>query len=500
MPNDHHDAADVLCPACDFGPFLRNAYWTGKLLVAGDFIAEQNYFIEKLRHHNLHMHGSGTVCGLKVVAHDKDTCRDRFVCVEPGTAIDCCGHEIVVKFKECIDFGTIPALKALRDKKDTGKHQLQVCIRYRECETETVPVLYDECGCDNDKCAPNRILESYELDVLVVDPKSSPQPTLPQKCGDLWQTSVGACAHCDQPDCVVLATIKDYVVGDKIIDPAMPVVTVPGSVVIDNYTDREILPSAQLIKSVIDCMLQHGASGTQGPPGKSIDEVDATFVPCNEPGSAKIDETGPKRKLVLEIPKGCDGIGLEKDLTRISALSWKHGVPGNALADIKLSNNTNRKGFVIGFTKPIQMASIDFDHVFQVLIESDVTSKLGLRCRCPLIGEVKGVKVEKMSGDGVITQAIENPGAQPEAVSFLLPDKIVENSPLDKVMRTERPEFWVMLRCDFVLDTASPPRAVDGNFVRGELPTGDHPAPPDPAAPFGIQGGTFESWFQLKKQ
>ena len=51
------------------------------------------------RRHNLHLHGSGVVCGLKVVQHDKEQCRDRFVCVEPGTAIDCCGHEIVLRFK-----------------------------------------------------------------------------------------------------------------------------------------------------------------------------------------------------------------------------------------------------------------------------------------------------------------------------------------------------------------------------------------------------------------
>ena len=193
MANHQHAAAEVLCPACDFGPFQRNAYWTGKLMLAGDFVAEQRYFMEKLRHHNLHLHGSGVVCGLKVVQHDKDECRNRFVCVEPGTAIDCCGHEIVLRFKECIDLDTIPALKALKDKNDTTKHTLAVCIRYRECETEHVPVLYDECGCDDDKCAPNRVLEAFELDVMV-DPKLPEAPTLPDQCGDLWRTSVEGCA------------------------------------------------------------------------------------------------------------------------------------------------------------------------------------------------------------------------------------------------------------------------------------------------------------------
>ena len=45
MAKGYNEAADVLCDACDFGPFLRNAYWTG---VPGGrrLIAEQRYFME----------------------------------------------------------------------------------------------------------------------------------------------------------------------------------------------------------------------------------------------------------------------------------------------------------------------------------------------------------------------------------------------------------------------------------------------------------------------
>src|SRR6266540_267628 len=308
MANHHLAAAEVSCPACDFGPFLRNSYWTGKLLLAGDFIAEQRYFMEKLRHHNLHLHGSGVVCGLKVVEHEKEECQQRFVCVEPGTAVDCCGHEIVLRFKECIDLSSIPALQELKEKKDKDKHVLAICIRYRECETEHVPVLYDECGCADDKCAPNRVLEAFALDVMV-DPKLPEPQKFPDKCGDLWSTSIDGCKHCDQPDCVILATITDYVVDSKIKNPAsLP----PPAGSIDNFTHRDILPSAELLQSVIKCVMEKGIGGgggvgPAGPAGKGIDEVKATFVDCKTPGTAKIDESGPKRTLVLEVPKGCDG-------------------------------------------------------------------------------------------------------------------------------------------------------------------------------------------------
>src|SRR5262249_9632756 len=56
-------------------------------------------------------------------------------------------------------------------------HVLQFCIRYRECPTEDVPVLFDECGCDDTRCAPNRILETYAFEVAL-DPQL-PEPVAP---------------------------------------------------------------------------------------------------------------------------------------------------------------------------------------------------------------------------------------------------------------------------------------------------------------------------------
>ena len=95
MAHDHHSAG-TCCVKCDFQPFTRNAYWTGKLMLARDFVDEQTYVVDKLRHHNQHLHGSGVVCGLKVVQHEIEKCRDRYVHVEPGTAVDCCGHDLVI--------------------------------------------------------------------------------------------------------------------------------------------------------------------------------------------------------------------------------------------------------------------------------------------------------------------------------------------------------------------------------------------------------------------
>src|SRR5262245_27620676 len=141
MAHDHDSGTQTECPSCECQPFLRNAYWTGKLMLARDFVDEQRYVVEKLRHHNQHLHGTGVVCGLKVVPHDNPECRDRFVCVEPGTAVDCCGQDIIVCEKECIDLLAHPKTKALKDEANNEPHILKICIRYRECPTEDIPVL-----------------------------------------------------------------------------------------------------------------------------------------------------------------------------------------------------------------------------------------------------------------------------------------------------------------------------------------------------------------------
>ncbi len=172
MNKVHHEDIGCGCGTdCEIDAFTRNNFFTGKLLLERDFTDEQRYMIDKLRHHNRHLHGWGVACGLKVVQHEQDGCRDRFVCVEPGSAVDCCGHDILVVDRECFDITTFPAVRKLSlPNADATSHTLQICVRYTECGTEPIPVLYDECGCDDTRCLPNRILESFDIDVLVDPP------------------------------------------------------------------------------------------------------------------------------------------------------------------------------------------------------------------------------------------------------------------------------------------------------------------------------------------
>jgi hypothetical protein len=74
---------------------IRPNYFHAQLLVEKDFLAEQGYHINARRRHNLKLHGSGVVSGLKVV-HLNETS----IAVQPGIAIDESGQEIILNRAE----------------------------------------------------------------------------------------------------------------------------------------------------------------------------------------------------------------------------------------------------------------------------------------------------------------------------------------------------------------------------------------------------------------
>jgi DNA-binding beta-propeller fold protein YncE len=169
------------CPECDILQRSRNNYFTGKLLVERDFTDEQRYTTGKLRRHNQRLHGWGVACGLKVEEHPNPACQAQYVVVEPGTAIDCCGREILLQCEEYFDFeskflANWQTQNGPNSQPDSNAHTLQICVSYRECPTELVPAVFDDCGSGAGSCQPNRILEGHTLDVLIDPADSNPDP------------------------------------------------------------------------------------------------------------------------------------------------------------------------------------------------------------------------------------------------------------------------------------------------------------------------------------
>jgi hypothetical protein len=171
------------CEPCDLRPFERNRYFDGKLLVTRDFEAEQAYLRGKDRLHNSLLHGTGTVCGLKLEEHDRPECRHQYVVLNPGLALDCCGNEIVVHEKKVIDLRADieAALRAKGRFPESGQpEQTSVYVRlaYRECDTEKVPALLDDCGCNETNTEYNRTRETYRLFVDLDAPEDEAKDRL----------------------------------------------------------------------------------------------------------------------------------------------------------------------------------------------------------------------------------------------------------------------------------------------------------------------------------
>lgn len=171
----------TVCPECDILQMARNNYFTGKLLVERDFTDEQRYTMGKLRRHNQRLHGWGVACGLKVKEHPNPACQAQYVVVEPGTAIDCCGREILLQCEEYFDFVSVflanwKKQNGVNSQPDANTHTLQICVSYRECSTEQVPAIFDDCSAGGGSCQPNRILEGHTLDVLIDPTDSNPDP------------------------------------------------------------------------------------------------------------------------------------------------------------------------------------------------------------------------------------------------------------------------------------------------------------------------------------
>jgi hypothetical protein len=135
-------------------PAKRPNYFTGQMLSAGDFTAEQEYHRRKQRLHNLHCHGFGVVQGLEVSTVKKNAgCT---VVVEPGFAIDSGGNEIQL------------CMKATFRLPKSGI-ALQVGIRFSERLCDPVQIVSDATPLSSQ---PSRVEEGCEV---LLDPVSMPR-------------------------------------------------------------------------------------------------------------------------------------------------------------------------------------------------------------------------------------------------------------------------------------------------------------------------------------
>ena len=191
-------------------------------------------------------------------------------------------------------------------------------------------------------------------------------------------------------------------------------------------------------------------------------------------------------------------------------MSWSHnsehvaatGNPNSFVVEVEMLTGAKIPGLVIGFTDEVQVSkTIDAEHVLQVLVDHSTAdeSRRGFVCRCAIRGRAIPVKLKVdpqgkivVNAAGRIDTASESPPGDARGVAFLLE---IQLAPIARdILAGIINDLWIILRGDFVLDTKG--NAIDAEFVRAELPSGDRPK----SSLFGIQGGLFESWFTIKPQ
>ena len=219
------------CDICKVRRFERNHYYHGKMLSARDLADEQKYFNEKRWLINRAILGWGIVCGLD--ASLDPSC----LVVEPGLALDCCGHEILVCERLTLSLETFQ--RALGGNRPVdgaqgrpfdaaqGKPQTQyqgqtppssvrwvLCLEYKERCTEPVKPVG---GCSSKNGSEyNRIQDDYVLTIREWDKACPddhddvccPVPGLGSKTSLHHALTERAkkCPHCKDCACVVLAT------------------------------------------------------------------------------------------------------------------------------------------------------------------------------------------------------------------------------------------------------------------------------------------------------
>jgi hypothetical protein len=270
MKTNNNTTSTNNCLPCDIPPLCRNNYFTGKLLTERDFTAEQKYMADKLRLHHVALHGWGIVCGLKVIPHPN--CPALRIVVEPGLAIDGCGREVRVPQRVEL---TLPAPTALvtedpcppdpasdeieQEMNGPGEGQtpdqptitVYVGLRYLERGAELMPAPFNECACGSSGNQPNRVCESYELQIFTDEPdcfelvRKEKEECDSQDPEAIYKSLLDGCPEPRNVDWIPLAVIRDFIPGQEVRKES-----------IHNRIYRRRLPSTTALDRLIGCILE----------------------------------------------------------------------------------------------------------------------------------------------------------------------------------------------------------------------------------------------------
>lgn len=474
----------------------RNNYFYGKLMDVPHFQMEQDYGKRKRWLLNRLGLGSGVLCGLRLSINDNK------VCVSPGVAIDAYGREIIVPHEICVDPWTLTEESGHPKSTSLSKTEEQnvyLCLAYKECQTDYMPVLVTDCN-TRQECQAGTTVESYCL--LVKEVKDGKPPVwkstigteLCEKLGsDIpendkrkelcdWR-STSSCGTPEGEGCVVLGRVylnEDGLIPDKDNEKNDNP---------DQCSVRTILVSNEQLLDILFCLGgKAGRPGPQGPPGVSVKTADAETIPAEQPASADFDPvTG---NIHFKIPAGSAGTGSDPILTKITFANWMH--------EGSMSIGTFTEGLRVRFSDSISSSPKFGRGWFLVTVEFPIPALppgpvSSVPPPSPLFidNTILTLRVLDSTIDiistGNVSEAVFHPQAEFSQIYEAVRVRRSNNLPI--LCR-------VVIKCNYLGTSKG---LVDGNFKSAEeLPPG---APSGMRMKVitgdGVPGGDFESWFVL---
>jgi hypothetical protein len=429
----------------------RNRFFTGKFLTERDFNQEQAYFLARSSVHNRLLHDWGIVCGLEVnrLASDSDPCYRRVVKVTAGMALDCCGRPVILSETEhCVDLPTLPKEVAdpcggthAKEAKEPAAKEAKngvasgdtyppartfaffLCVQHKEKRCEKMPVLFD------DECNAG-VREEYnrlhEYPVFCWRECTKADLDHVECWPEIWGLPD---LRPNNPACPSFDPVRNYNLAPSLAPACECGPGVPLALVFPVWDDEGNWTGFRLSPAPTP----HKLTRLWGP-DQLTHIVDTNWHPL----------VAEKNEIKAE------------DFEQLESLEIYFDRPLAHQPDEK-EGGVNRFTFQVQYTDPCNPARLN-------LLQP--AGGIGL---CP-----------RPHSDA--PQGLPNMGARFAFNADDLTDLLSEGR--NTANKTQWIDFFITLRCDLILDING--RAVDGNYLGGQFPTGD-----------GVPGGSFETWFRV---
>jgi hypothetical protein len=462
MPREHQEN----CLSCSSGiQNERNHYFTGKFMTAGDFEADQSYMVSRHRLHNRLLHGWGILCGLEVDRHPNPDCEKRWVIVRPGAAIDCCGRELLLPKSMAFEL-PLPRPKGQGmppSSGDNGYEEMHgpflLGLAYSEVMIDYVPALYAENACDPQRQQPNRVREGVQFQCLPLGRVGAACWEMQDGHVYVFSLSQDFAPELDKHQ-LQQSLRKDF------MDHGVPL-REGAQVDVRRKGHRWEIHSGEMSFQIRREENVLNVYARQEATCKDCDE-ESSGASCLEPDCVcqgivplalvHFDPVHPENGFELRFD-GRKHLPASSDLlTHIIGVNWHHG------ENMTLKELQQRKGQLrIRFDRKLLGAERDRRGINRLTFQVQYG------------GEQRSLEFLPNQNEPFFDED------KCEAV-FDIDRDYYHDDPRKRQFSILNNWVYVTLKCDFILDCHHLP--VDGNHLRGHLPSGD-----------GVPGGTFESWF-----